>query len=395
MKILFISQDYFPQVSGVPVVVQYLAEGLAQKGHEVSVATCRRNNDIYNEIINSVSVYRLDIYQNILKQPAGCIREYIEFVCNFECDVVILECTQCITSDLLIPHLDRIRAMKILHAHGFSGLTLLKNARIFKMNNGFKHTIGHFYNWIRSWYYFSYWLPRYVKYFDCTMVLSDVDSAKEYLDNYLGERNYVLENAADDMFFCDYSSEVSTIKRIITLKSSHYCFSCANYTVVKNQKQLIEQFYKADVDDLALVCIGRIDNAYYYECKRLIEKFEKQYGYREVHLLHGVDRKYIPLIESQATMYLVSSTFEEYSISVIEAMAQGIPFISTNVGNSIVLPGGITLDHIEDMHQAIRQLSKDQTLYLTLSAKGKEYAYSHNRKQKAIDTLENIIVRNI
>ena len=45
MKILFTTFSYYPETSGVPVVVQYLAEGLAKRGHNVSVVTCMNGHD--------------------------------------------------------------------------------------------------------------------------------------------------------------------------------------------------------------------------------------------------------------------------------------------------------------------------------------------------------------
>jgi glycosyltransferase involved in cell wall biosynthesis len=395
MNILFVTSSYYPLLSGVPVVVKYLAEGLAAKEHCVSVVTCAHGNPQKAEEVNGVYVYRHDIYQNLLKLPAGRTREYIDFVCNFRADVVIIECTECITCNLLLPHLKRIRGKVILHAHGFSGLCNIKSTPMFAKRDGFLHTIGHPYNWIRSWYYFKCILPKYINDFDASMVLSEADSAKEYLERFLGSKNYVLENAADDMFFVDYSKESNPLHEIIDLKSSRYCLSCANYTVVKNQKDMIREFYKADVKDLALVCIGSSDNPYYKECLQLCNEMEKKYGYREVHLLHHIDRKYIPLIEGHALLYLVSSIWEEYSISIIEAMAQSVPFISTNVGNAKFLPGGVTIEDIHNTHDTIARLVDDKSLYSQLSRKGKEYAYTHCRKAIAVNTLERIIKETV
>ena len=45
MNILFTTFSYYPETSGVPVVVQYLAEGLANRGHDVSVVTCMNHHD--------------------------------------------------------------------------------------------------------------------------------------------------------------------------------------------------------------------------------------------------------------------------------------------------------------------------------------------------------------
>ena len=53
-KVLFVSENYFPKVSGVPVVVQYLAEGLVDNGYEVSIVTTLHENLKAYEILNNV-----------------------------------------------------------------------------------------------------------------------------------------------------------------------------------------------------------------------------------------------------------------------------------------------------------------------------------------------------
>jgi glycosyltransferase involved in cell wall biosynthesis len=111
-----------------------------------------------------------------------------------------------------------------------------------------------------------------------------------------------------------------------------------------------------------------------------------------VYLLHHVDRNYFPRIVNKATLYLVSSGFEQYSISIIEAMAQGVPFISTNVGNARFLPGGVTLASPNEMHTAIDRLLTDGVEYARLSHAGKEFAYTNCRIDVAVDKLEKILM---
>ena len=100
MNILFISEDYYPYLSGVPVVVQYLAEGLSKK-HKVHVATSVPPNDTnpITEIINGVSVHRFKIYRNIAKVLKGDIVELQKYVISSNFDVIIIECGQASTTD--------------------------------------------------------------------------------------------------------------------------------------------------------------------------------------------------------------------------------------------------------------------------------------------------------
>jgi glycosyltransferase involved in cell wall biosynthesis len=75
MKILHVSHNYFPVVGGAEVMIQHLSEGLAQRGHVVTVLTSNApSTEAYvnaaikplpagEETINGVLVQRLPIFQ--------------------------------------------------------------------------------------------------------------------------------------------------------------------------------------------------------------------------------------------------------------------------------------------------------------------------------------------
>ena len=392
MKILFVSENYYPQTSGVPVVVKYLSEGLAGKGHHVAVATQRYNNPLKEEKLNGVHIFRFDIYKNFFKNPGGKTKEFIHFILNYKADVTILECTQCITTDLLLPCLDKIGGRLFLHVHGISGLT--PNRRLFAVKSDLKHTIGNTYNQIRGLYYFNYTLKKALPFFNATMCLSKIDDGIDYLEEY-SRNNYILDNAADNMFFESSMYNREVLSKYTHIENEHFMMSCANYTVIKNQLSMIRQYYQSDASkNISLVCVGSQRNDYYQECQNLVSELEERYGHRDVKLLHGVERKDIPAIINKASLYLVSSTWEQYSISIIEAMSQGVPFISTNVGNSRLLPGGMTINNIDEMHSAIDALISDKVKYNKFSEAGRKFAYENCRIDVAVEKLEKIIKEN-
>ncbi len=76
-------------------------------------------------------------------------------------------------------------------------------------------------------------------------------------------------------------------------------------------------------------------------------------------------------------------------------MSQGVPFVSTNVGNARLLPGGKTIDKVTDMHKAIDELMTDRQLYATYSKNGKTFAYDNCRIDAVVDKLEDIINETI
>ena len=387
MKILFLSENYFPNVSGVPVVVKYLAEGLLAKGCDVAVAATSFKNEPLVDNINGVKVFRFEMYKDWKHSYVGDVGRYIGFVKQYDADVYILECSQCITTDVLLPHLGALRGKKIFHSHGFSGMEL----KPFALKGDLKHTIGNTINWIQSKIYFGSTFKKAMPYFDATLCLSEVDSSRKFLKKYC-DNSYILDNAADNMFFSSESIAKDCISKYAKLKNEKYVMCCANYTVVKNQKDMILQYFKSESSKhTSLVCIGSQPTTYYQECVSLVETLKKEYGDRDVHLLHGINRSDIPSIMREATIYLVSSRYEQYSISIIEAMSQGLPFISMNTGNARILPGGVTIKRIDEMRNQIDILMTDNAQHKAYSDAGMKFAYENCRIPAVVNKLETII----
>lgn len=391
MRILFITENYFPYVSGVPVVVKYLAEGLRQRQHDVAIVTQKHHSLPCRECIDGVNVFRFDVWKNSLHCYVGERKEYIDFVKNYGADVNVIECTECVTTDLLLNHLKDLPGKVIFHSHGMSGF----DTKLFEKKNNLKHTLGTTYNWILSHVYFKWIFQRAFKNIDAFICLSEVDSGIDYVRRNVKKYN-VLDNAADDVFFDDAQCDKETLSKYVSLRHESYFVSCANYTVVKNQEALIRQYYLSESGKTnSLVCIGSTASPYYQKCKVLIKCLEERYGPRDIHLLCGVDRRDIPSIINHSSLYLVSSSWEQYSISIIEAMSRGVPFVSTDVGNARLLPGGVTIHDIRDMHVAIDTLVSNKELHSRYSEAGKTFAFQNNRIGIAVDRFENIIKETI
>lgn len=133
------------------------------------------------------------------------------------------------------------------------------------------------------------------------------------------------------------------------------------------------------------------ENKYYEECEDLVSELNQQIGPRDVHLLSGVERADIPSIIKGASLYLVTSRWEQYSISIIEAMSQGVPFISTNVGNAKILSGGATVNSVDDIYLQIDNLLTNKSLLRNYAEAGKDFAYKNCRIDVVINKLENVM----
>ena len=387
MKILFLSENYFPNVSGVPVVVRYLAEGLANLGHQVSIATSNFKNCPEKEVIGGVTVYRFNLIKDHINRYRGDIDKYIEFVLFFKCDILILECVMCVTTDLITPYLGKIEAKTILHSHGISGLRL----KPFEKKKDILHTIANTYHWAYYSYYFKYVFPKYVKRLDRIICLSKVDDTISYCKQY-GKDVEILGNAVEDVFLLPTKD---TVQEDLVKLGASYFLSVAYYNQIKNQINILKEFYKSGIKEYAMVFIGPSENEYYYRLLEVNKELINQYGERKILFLTHVDRSFIPDIIGNAKLYIVGSTIEQFSISVIEAMSKGIPFISTNVGNAKILPGGVTIDSIDHMHTVMKNLIDDNERYSKLSKNGIEYVKKFCVRERVISKLEAIILNSL
>lgn len=383
MKIIFLSDTYFPKVSGVPIVVQYLAEGCLKQGHDVYVATRRYEGFNDYELINGVKVYRFSIKRNWFKMLRGEISNYQRFLLDGNFDVIIAECSECATFDAFIRIIKQVKAKTILHSHGIS----LGSKPFFRWEGFNKTTFGYMYNWFYYKWYYNCYLPEYIHCFDGTICLSRIASAMDYSAKH-SKRIYILPNAVDNMFL----TETGEIKEPnIKFLDKPYLFSCANYVPIKNQIGLLNQFFRSNLTDYVLVFIGREQNDYYKRLVKIYHKLCKKHGHRTVLFLTNIPRVEIPNIMGRATLYLVGSFREEYSVSIIEAMSKGVPFISTNVGNAKELPGGITIDKLSDMANAMSQLINNPGMRKELGDKGKQYVQDNCRKEFVIENFIDII----
>ena len=385
MNILFTTFSYYPETSGVPVVVQYLAEGLANRGHDVSVVTSMNHHDYKrHETLNGVTIYRFDWGQTFFKKKYGEYQEYIKFVTDFPKDVLILECLQCHTTDILLPYLDKMRSKVAIHAHGAPGILM----KPFGWEGDVLHTIGHTHNWMRWKRYYGHFFPKYASKIDIGICLSLCASDMDYLSRHV-QRVCISENAANDIFF-DENMKNQDVLEFIKIKNKRYVLNISNYSERKNQILLMDAFAKTGLKDVSLVLIGSKPNTYYRKCVKYAEKLNAQYGL-DIQILHGIERSLFPAIIKNADLFAMTSKWEEYPVSLVEAMAVGTPFFSTPVGNAHILPGGITSRYDEEIPSLLKTLLLNPTLLKQFANQGKEYAIKHNTLSTVLDNYESIL----
>lgn len=120
MRILLACQSYFPAGGGVSKVNREIAERLAARGHEVTVATekvaGRQGLDM-----RGVAVREFAVSGNAVRGLQGEVSGYQAFVVNGGFDAILVYAAQQWTFDALWPVLPAIRARKLHVPCGYSG----------------------------------------------------------------------------------------------------------------------------------------------------------------------------------------------------------------------------------------------------------------------------------
>lgn len=377
MRVLFTSFAYYPETSGVPIVVQNLAESMVKRGHKVGVVTCMNGKDLLaRESINGVDVIRFNFGIDIFKRPKGDFLSYIEFVKAYPKDILVLECVQCFTTDILLPHLQNMDCKTILHSHGGPGISM----PFLGWEGNLFHSIGHIYNWFYYKYYYGSILPSNAKYIDKVICLSLCASDLEYMNRTM--RNVsIVENAVHDMFL-DESLYNIDISNTIKIKNKNYILCISNYTSNKSQIDIVKAFEKTDIKNCALVMIGSSRNAYYYKLRRVVDRISLRSD-KEIIILTGIERKLFPSIIHQSKLFVMASKHEEYPVSLVEAMAVGCPFVSTDAGCARILPGGVTIVNRNELSLFINMVANNDNIQRKLGKQGKDYVNTNN-------TLNNV-----
>lgn len=387
MKLLFTVNTYMPKRDGVQFVTKYLAEGLVKKGYSVDLITrqCKELTEIDDEIINGVHVMRwnANTKHTMHKGDKEGYRKFIiENAANYDC--IINVGTQTSFVDWMLPIIDEVKCPKILYLHSIWDFKYHKNDFESLGNLGKKVWAN-----VRWKIYYSKWSGAFKK-FDNVVQLHLFDYAYTYFKKKYNIESVVIENAAEDEFFD------KTIDASIELPSKYF-LNVSNYMDRKNQMQLLKSFLDAKIpNDFELILIGSDKNAYY---DKLIEYYEnykiKNEKCKKVYFLYNVPREQIYTYVQKAYAYIMTSKWEAYPISLIEAMAAEIPWISTNVGIVKYLPGGFIADEIADIAYWIEFVSQNENVARSLGNVGNIYANTQFRINKKVEQLEKTILNAI
>jgi len=384
MKVLITVQTYYPKKDGVQNVTEYLAEGLVKKGYEVTVITSNKNIKENQEIHNGVIIKRINLntkggfyfgdkklYKNIIKEETQ------------KCDLMINVCTQNAFTDVILKEIDSYKCKKILYLHG------MFDFRFSMCDFSSMHSaINKLWKEVR-WFFYYVLNGKYFRKYDCVTQLHEKNYANEFFKKMYNIDSKIIPNAAENVFFENID------KNTFEKPFEKYLIYVANYDDNKNQKLAIKEFLNSKIsNDIGLVLIGSNNNKYYNKLEKYDEKLRKKLNINKeqkpIKMLYGIDRNLISSYVANAELYIMTSKREVFPISIVEAMACGVPYICTDVGIVKYFFGGI-ISKDNEISYWIEKVINNQKIKEQLSNLCKIFSKENFRIDAKVDFLDENI----
>lgn len=380
MKIMMLVHTYYPYTDGMQAVTQYQAEGLVERGHEVTVVTSYHPDALVEENYHGVHIIRFS-YKNKHGIYFGEKKAYISYVLkeSGNMDLIIPIGMQAPQTDWFLPLVRRIKCKKVLYLHGMEEFKW----HCYNVDSIVSVASKMWYSFRWGMLYFG--SRKYMRQFDAILQLHRFDSAYLFCEKYNISKSYVIENAVNDEFFKDNLEHPPKV-------ADKYIICVANFLRGKNQKMCLEAFYRSVHKNYEMVFIGSQETDYLLRLKQWNRELKSLYGEKKVHFFVEVPRNQIASYVKHASVYLFGSISEKYPVSIAESMAAGVPFISTNVGSVRYLPGGIIANNVEEMAYALDLLLGDRRIAKSYGAAGRYYADRYMREKDNVDILEKYLL---
>lgn len=311
MKIIHAVEAYLPLHVGMQEVVTQLSERMVAQGHEVIVLT-RKIPERQSLEINGVKIVEFDIKGNFINGLSGEVEKYQDFLLNEKYDVLTLFAAQQWACDIALPLLPLIKAKKIFVPTGFSALKDPMYAPYFTQ------------------------MSKYLKYFD-----ANVFSTEIYQDYVFAKENnapnlVLIPNGADERQFQD--RDPGNVRQRLGIADNEFTIMhIGTHTGLKGHDEAIQMFGQAEIENAVFVLNGNVmGEGCTSRCSQSISDFNANSKYQQQKKriistnLNQADK--VALLKA-SDLFLFPSNIESSPIVIFEAMAAGLPFLASEVGN--------------------------------------------------------------
>jgi glycosyltransferase involved in cell wall biosynthesis len=227
------------------------------------------------------------------------------------------------------------------------------------------------------------------------VVIAVSESTRRDVIDHLGlppDRVHVVYEAADAQFRpIEDTGTVATVVHRYGLALNNYVLTVGTLEPRKNQTRLVEAFHllrhRRAVTNLKLVVAGR--KGWLYD--DLFRRVEELGLTKDVIFAGVVPDKDLPALMNGALMFVYPSLYEGFGLPVLEAMACGVPVITSNVSSLPEVAGdaAVLVDpcDVEGLAQAMQSLIESEEVRATLRRNGLAQAAQFSWERAARETL--------
>lgn len=383
MKIIVATFTFHPEVDGVAIAAGQMVDNFVTAGHEVHVTTGSNKTDLPTEEGRGFQIHRFGVIEGKNLNP-GEVAKYINFLTESKPDVIIFHCWNAWPTDCALKCFKQIRAKKILLSHGY-------DSHIFYGQPGFP--------WgLRSWLKRlpqTLVLPIHLARFDCVVFLSKKRNFGRFFDAWIakaiGCKNTVVipNSVASNLDFVP-----ADLKEKVGLGSKIQFICVANYNSRKNQEMALRAFCMAKIPNSRLVFIGSSLGEYGTRLRDSWTRGQADHPGLEVSFLENQTRLEVISAIKSSDVLVLSATAETQPIVILEAMACGRPFISTDTGCVSELEGGVVVGNVDEMAGQMCNLAENPNHRGALGQLARKYFERHHSpeviNQSWLDLVEEV-----
>ncbi len=248
---------------------------------------------------------------------------------------------------------------------------------------------------------YHFWLPLAIKQVDSVLTISE--QSKMDIEKYLkvpGEKITVTKLAAGPRYHQLDPAEIEVMLKRLRLEQP-YILYIGSIEPRKNLLRLLEAYQKLCEwsGRWRLVIVGARS---YWKSSPVAEKVEKL-GLKDKVIFTGYVRdEDLPALYNGADLFCFPSLYEGFGLPVLEAMACGVPVVTSNTSSLPEVAGeaAILVDpyNVTDMAAAMRRILEDRELAGELREKGLARAAQFSWEKTARETIavyEKVLGENL
>ncbi|MGI0070765.1 MAG: glycosyltransferase family 4 protein [Thermoplasmata archaeon] len=353
---------YLPALGGATRHVQLTVEGLAARGHSVTVVTQAEPGAPAEETIAGVRVLRIGMRHVAgFRVPKG----YVRLLRSLDADVLHLNGNRIWCTDFYLPSARSFEWPQVIMPMGF------------------------YHYWMRRglvrWLYYGQYLPRRLRAFDGYIALTDAERDHVAGWGYPRDRVRVVPVGIDLAEFARAPDGREATRAAWGLPTPRVAVYAGGLYDNKRVDRLIRAV-AASRGAWGLVVLGPDVPGTPYDlahCRALAAKLSAP-----VRFLGAVPRSTVIASLSAADAYLQGSAFEGFGIGLLEAMAAGRPFIAFDSGAARELSAtgaGVVVESEEEM---ARELAAPPSRLEEMGGAGRVAVREYSQDHMVERTLE-------